>query len=79
MTKENITQERLENYTNKLIAHMEEMTTNWQHNAAYLKSWIKNMKEEPKFLVSVLADVSKAVNMFNEQLNKVATAVAVAA
>jgi antirestriction protein ArdC len=50
-----------------------------ENNAAYLKSWIKAMKEEPKFLISVLADVSKAVNMFNEQLNKVATAKAVAA
>ena len=30
MTKENFTQERLENYTNQLIQHMEEMTTNWQ-------------------------------------------------
>ena len=41
------------------------------NNAAYLKSWIKAIKEEPKFLVSVLADVSKATTMFNDQLEKV--------
>lgn len=35
-------------------------------NACYLEGWIKIMKKEPKFIVSVLADVSKASAMILE-------------
>lgn len=42
-----------------------------KNNAAYLSSWLKQIKEQPKFLVSVLSDVSKAVGMVQAQLEKV--------
>ena len=41
------------------------------NNAAYLSSWLKTIKQEPKFLVSVLSDVSKAVDMIEEHIAKV--------
>ena len=41
------------------------------NNAAYLSSWLKTIKKEPKFLVSVLSDVSKAVGMIHESMEKV--------
>lgn len=40
------------------------------NNAAYLESWIKTLKEEPKFIVSVMSDVSKASKMVLEQVDK---------
>lgn len=33
---------------------------NFEKNAAYLQSWIKSMREDPKFLFSVVADAEKA-------------------
>ena len=39
-----------------------------ENNAAYLSSWLKSLKEEPKFLVSVLSDVSKAAQMIEGSL-----------
>jgi len=47
-----------------------------EENAQYLKSWIKNIKEEPKFLLSVLADSMKAVKYMAEKLNVNVTQVA---
>lgn len=41
------------------------------NNAAYLSSWLRTIKQEPKFLVSVLSDVGKAVTMIDEHLQKV--------
>lgn len=40
-----------------------------EENAQYLKGWIKNIKEEPKFLLSILADSMKAVKYMAEKLN----------
>jgi len=40
-----------------------------EENAQYLKSWISTMKEEPKFLLSVLSDSMKAVKYMAERLN----------
>lgn len=40
-----------------------------EENAQYLKSWIKSIKEEPKFLLSVLADSMKAVKFMADKLN----------
>lgn len=37
-------------------------------SATYLNAWIKTIKEQPNFIVSVMADVSKAVAMINERL-----------
>lgn len=39
------------------------------NNAAYLGSWLKTMKKEPKFLVSVLSDVSKAAAMIEQHIS----------
>ena len=36
------------------------------NNAAYLDSWISTLKENPKFIVWVMADVNKAANMVLE-------------
>lgn len=40
------------------------------NNAAYLDSWIKVLKEDPKFIVSVMADVNKASKMIIEEVDK---------
>lgn len=40
------------------------------NNAAYLDGWISVLKREPKFIISVLADVSKAVNMICDVICK---------
>ena len=40
------------------------------NNACYLDSWIKCLKKEPKFIVSVLADVNKAAQMILEVVCK---------
>lgn len=42
-----------------------------KNNAAYISSWLKSINEQPRFLVSVLSDVSKAVTMVHEHLEKV--------
>lgn len=42
-----------------------------KNNAAYLSSWLKTLKEEPRYLVSVLADVNKAANMIIEAIDNV--------
>jgi hypothetical protein len=34
-------------------------------NAQYLKSWLRSLNEEPKFILSVLTNVSKAMNMIH--------------
>jgi len=39
-----------------------------ENNAAYLSSWLKSLKEEPKFLLSVLSDVSRAARMIEDSL-----------
>lgn len=40
------------------------------NNAAYLDGWISTLKENPKFIVSVIADVNKAANMVLEEMDK---------
>lgn len=40
-----------------------------KNNAAYLSGWLKTIKREPSFLVSVLADVSKAAKMIDDALS----------
>lgn len=39
-----------------------------KNNAAYLKGWISQIKEQPRFLVSVLNDVSKVFTMIRENV-----------
>lgn len=40
------------------------------NNAAYLKSWISTLRQEPKFIVSVMSDVNKASKMVLENIDK---------
>lgn len=40
------------------------------NNAAYLSSWLSALKEEPKFIVSVMADVNKASTLLLGEINK---------
>ena len=40
-----------------------------EENAAYLKSWCKAIKEEPKFLFTVLADAIKGSKFIAQHLN----------
>ena len=40
------------------------------NNAAYLDGWISTLKENQKFIVSVIADVNKAANMVLEEVDK---------
>ncbi|MDR1368823.1 MAG: ssDNA-binding domain-containing protein [Dysgonamonadaceae bacterium] len=37
-----------------------------EENAQYLKNWLAALREEPRFILSVLSDVSRASNMINE-------------
>ena len=38
------------------------------NNAAYLDGWIKSLKEEPKYVLSLLTDVDKASRMIINKL-----------
>ena len=40
------------------------------NNAVYLDGWISVLKKEPKFIVSVMADVNKASNMIMEKIGE---------
>lgn len=40
------------------------------NNAVYLDSWIRVLKQEPKFIVSVMADVNKASSMIMEKIDE---------
>ena len=40
------------------------------NNAAYLDGWIYTLRENPKFIVSVMADVNKAANMVLEEVDR---------
>ena len=40
------------------------------NNAAYLDGWISVLKENPKFIVSVMADVNKASDMILREIDK---------
>lgn len=37
-----------------------------EENAMYLKNWLGALKEDPKFIYNILADVGKASNMIQE-------------
>lgn len=45
-------------------------------NAQYLKNWLAAIREEPKFLYSVLAEVGKASTMIHNEVSKVELAAA---
>ena len=40
-----------------------------ENNIAYLQSWTKSLKEEPKFLLSIMKDVNKASSMVLEHID----------
>lgn len=40
-----------------------------EQNAAYLKGWLGCIKREPKYLLKVMGDVAKAVNMIQSKIN----------
>lgn len=40
------------------------------NNAAYVDGWINAMRQEPKFIVSVMADVNKAAKMILEKIDE---------
>ncbi|MBF1645344.1 MAG: DUF1738 domain-containing protein [Prevotella sp.] len=40
------------------------------NNVAYVDSWLKALREEPKFIVSVMADVNKASNMILQKIDE---------
>ena len=42
-----------------------------EDSAAYLKSWLDSLKEEPQFIKTVLTDVKKATHMINQHINAV--------
>jgi antirestriction protein ArdC len=56
--------------TAALIGHKLGFNTKVQeNNAAYLDGWLKNLGEDPKFLISVLADVNKAAQMIEQHMS----------
>ena len=42
-----------------------------EDSAAYLKSWLDSLKEEPQFIKTVLTDVKKATHMINQHIDAV--------
>lgn len=40
------------------------------NNVAYVDSWLKTLHEEPRFIVSVMADVNKASNLILEKIDE---------
>lgn len=44
-----------------------------EENAQYLKSWLSSLKEDPKFIYSILSDVAKASTMINEKVNEMSS------
>ena len=56
--------------TAALIGHELGFNTSVEkNNAAYLSGWLKVCKEQPRFLVSVLADVSKAADIIDKAID----------
>lgn len=56
--------------TAALMGHQLGFNTRIQeNNAAYLNCWLKSLKQDPKFLVSLLADVNKAARMIEQHIN----------
>lgn len=43
-----------------------------EENAMYLKNWLGGLKEDPKFIYDILADVGKASNMIQEHASRMA-------
>lgn len=41
-----------------------------EENAMYLKNWLGALKEDPKFIYNILADVGKASNMIQEHASR---------
>ena len=39
-----------------------------EQNVGYLQGWLKGLKEEPKFILSIMGDVNKAVAMIQEKV-----------
>lgn len=63
-------EELVAEFTSALMCFFLGITTSIQDdNAQYLKSWIQSIRKEPKFLLSVLTDCSRAVNFINEKLD----------
>lgn len=44
-----------------------------EENAQYLKSWLSSLKEDPKFIYSILSDVAKASTMINDKVNEMSS------
>lgn len=42
-----------------------------EESAAYLKSWCKNIKEEPKYIKDILFEVRKSFKMISDKLNEI--------
>ena len=40
------------------------------NSAAYIDSWLRTLREEPRFIMSVMADVNKASNLIFEKIDK---------
>lgn len=41
-----------------------------ENSAAYLKGWLNNIKGNPQYLVTLVADVNKAANMILDKINR---------
>ena len=55
-----------------LVSQRYGMTKNLKEDsAAYLKSWLDSLKEEPQFIKTVLTDVKKASHMINQHIDAV--------
>lgn len=64
-------EELVAEHTAAMISHSMGFDAKMMDNsAAYLDSWIKVLKEEPKFIVSVMADVNEASDLILDCVDK---------
>lgn len=55
--------------TSAILSNQSGMTKGIQEqNVGYLQAWLKALKEEPKFMLSIMGDVNKAVAMIQEKV-----------
>ena len=71
-SKEYAREELVAELSAALVSQRYGMTKNLKEDsAAYLKSWLDSLKEEPQFIKTVLTDVKKASHMINQHIDAV--------
>jgi len=66
-------EELIAEMTSAIVCHSYGINTNIEekNQLAYLKGWLKNIKQDPTFLKSVLSDVKKATKLITEHIDTI--------